>query len=163
MPKLKKLSLIVFTAVFMSPFYAGAADAASVTVAVSQVNPNSAVQTVTCVLLKPCALPFVINAGTPAQQSLTIHVGYTPGTMGLSFMTSGGFFYTDDTGDTTGFYNTLRLKQVQGNNPATYQITLFQPLALTAIAPILSVVREAKMKIAHPSVANLKITITPAP
>ena len=154
----------VLAALVLSPFYAGAAEAASLTVAVQQVGSNSTAQTVTCAAMQQnCVLPLVINAGQPTQQSLNIGVGFVTDGMILNFQSPQGYFYADDTGDTVGVYNTMWAKKVQGSAPATYQVTLFQPLSPTKLTRILSVAGEAKLGIAHPSVANLQITATPVP
>jgi hypothetical protein len=131
-----------------------AANAASLTVAVRQVNPNGAVQTVTCTLLqKGCVLPFVINAGQPTQQSLNIHVIYFSGGLALDFQTAGGYFYTSSTVGTNTAYNTLWNRRFQSGVSAPYTVTLFQPLGPNPFS--------RSFTIAGTSVASLQITATP--
>lgn len=141
----------------LSPFYAGAASAASLTVAVKQVNSDSAVKTVTCAKLqKNCVLPFVINAGQPTQQSLNINVTYVTGGMVLSFQTSNGYFYTDTAAGKIVTYNTLWIRPLQGSTPATSQVTLFQPFS-----PLLGMPGSPNAN--YSSFASLAITATPNP
>jgi hypothetical protein len=146
------LFVVVLAGLALSPLYAGVADAASLTVTVSQVNPNSAIQTVTCQLLKPgCVLPFVLNGG----QSLNINVTYYTGGLALSFQTPNGYFYTGNTVGGMTLYHALWNSPLQGSTP--YEITLFQPLAPRLLG------QGATSTTAHTSVANLTITATPGP
>ncbi len=134
----------------------GTAAAASLTVAIRQVNPNSAVQTVSCDLLKPnCVLPFVINAGQSTQQSVSIHVVYYNGGLALNFQTPGGYFYTDAAIGKMVLYSTLWSRPLQSSTP--YQAALFQPLAPSLIG------QGATSSAAHTPVAHLEITATPVP
>jgi hypothetical protein len=148
--------------VFIS-LHSAAAFSASLTVTIRQLNPDSAVQQVTCVDHQKCVLPLVINAGQPTTQSLNINIEYIPGDLLLEFQAPKGYFYADDTVDTIGFYNTIWSKAVPGDKPATYDVTLFQPLVPHMEALILSVAHEASLNIAHAAVANLEITTQPVP
>jgi len=149
--------LVVLTAAVISQAFAGTAYAASLTVAIKQVKPDSTVQTVTCTLLqKNCDLPFVINAGTPAQQSLNIHVVYFNGGLSLNFKTSGGYFYTANKIGNTVVYSPLWNERFQGSAPATFAATLFQPLASDPVRP-------NALDAAHTLVASLEITTKPGP
>lgn len=154
---MKRIIIAVLAGLVISPFVAGAASAASLTVAVRQVNPDSAPQTVTCQLKSSCNLPFVINAGQPSAQSLNINIAYVSGRMAVTFQIESKYFYTGDTGDTKNPYNVLWIKEVSGNAPASHQVTLFQPLSEGLID------RKPVWAIEHTSVANLEITATPVP
>lgn len=148
------LFLAVLAALVLSP---GAAYAASLKVAVRQVNPDSTTQTVTCEALKPgCVLPFVINAGQSTVQSLDIHVAYVHDKLVLTFQVDNKYFHARDAGGSTEPYNTLWFKAVSGNAPATYKVTLFQPLSLGLFDP-------KAMNATHSSVATLEIIATPVP
>lgn len=149
---------LVLAGLLLSPFYARAADAASLTVAVQQVGSNNAAQTVTCTLMqKGCVLPLVINAGQPTQQSVNINVVYFSGKLVINFQTPGGYFYTGNTVGKMVVYDTLWDGLLQGSAPATYTVTLFQPLAQGLMG------RETASTTAHTSVANLQVTATPNP
>jgi len=130
--------------------------AASVTVAVQQTG--GAAQTVTCSLAqKGCTLPFILNAGQAAQQSVTINVVYTNGAVLLSFQTPNGYFYTRNMNGKIVFYNALWNGALQGSKTATYSIGLSQPLAAGATSPMLT------SKSSQTPVATLLITATPSP
>jgi hypothetical protein len=148
--------LLVLTAAIILQVLAGTAYAASLTVTVKQVNPNSAAQTVTCTLLqKNCDLPFVMNAGTASQQSLNIHVAYFDGGLALNFQTVDGYFSTANKVGNTTIYNTMWNRKFQGSTPATFNIALFRPLAQNLFTPI-------SPSIKYTPVANLEITAIPA-
>jgi len=155
---MKRIIIAVLAGFVFSPFYAGAAYAASLTVAVKQVNPDSAVQTITCELLKPgCDMSFVINAGQPTQQSLNIHVAFIKDGLALTFKTPDGFFYTDQKVGDRVSYNTLWGTRFQDSStPSTNQVTLFEPLAQRIPALFMGTSQPT-------SIAKLEITATPNP
>jgi hypothetical protein len=149
---------VVLAGVALSPFYAGAAEAASLTVAVQQVGSNSAAQTVTCTA--KCTLPLIINAGTSVQQSLNIQIIQATNSLVFKFQEGSGNFYASDTGSKNGINFTLWGKPIPAGKPATYDVTLFQPLVQYTVPPIAP---GASANIAHSPVANLEITLTPVP
>lgn len=140
----------------ISQAFGDTAKAASLTVTIRQVNPNSAPQTVTCTLLqKNCDLSLVINAGTAAQQSVNVHVVYLDGGLALNFKSAGGYFSTASTIGTTIVYTPLWSRRLQdGIN--TFSVALFQPLAPT---PFRSVAPDAN----YTAVSSLEITATSSP
>jgi hypothetical protein len=146
------------TAGVFSHAFADIPHVASLTVAVKQAGSESAAQTVTCELLqKQCVLPFMINAGTSAQQSVNIQVVYYKGGLSLNFQTSGGYFSTGSTVGKDVVYQPLWASPLQGSGPTTYTVELFQPLTPNLLGP------AAASTAAHTSVAKLEITATPVP
>ena len=142
-------------------FHSESAFSASLTVAVRQVNPDGALQQITCAVHQAnCVVPVALNGG---QISLTVHVEYAPGNLLLEFQSPTGYYYANETVDTVGLYRTIWGKAVPGVQPATYHVTLFQPLVSHMEAPILSVAQEAAKSITHAVVVNLQITTTPGP
>ena len=98
--------------------------AGSLTVEVRQINPDSAVQKVVCDK-RSCDLPFVINAGTAAQQSVIMHVNnYQGGGMLLSFVSPGKILLVSDMGAKNS-YSSGYSKPLLSSKPATYKITLY--------------------------------------
>ncbi len=152
----RSVSVLLLTVLAFLP--CESAFAASVMVAIKQLNPNSATQQTTCALAqKNCVLPLTINAGLPTAQSLNVQVKYIAGRLILMFQTSNGYYYVGDTGSTKGFYNVMWGRPVNGSQPATYNITLAQPLTQYYLPT------PPAVNVAHPSVANLQITATPGP
>jgi hypothetical protein len=150
-------ALLFLAAIVLSPTFVEAADVASLTVAVRQMNPDSAATTVACTLLqKQCNLQLVINAGTEAQESVTIQVVYHRGGLALNFKTDGGYFYTSSAIGNDVVYHTLWSAPLRGG-VSNYTVNLFQPLTPNLIGP------GSTSTTPHTSVAKLEITATTAP
>jgi len=154
---MKKIIIAVLAGLVFLLFHAGAAYAGSLTVAVKQVNSDSAAQIVTCEpLQKNCVLPFIVNKGLPTEQAVNINVVYFTNGLALNFQTPSGYFYTDAMIGKTAIYNALWSRPLQGSTPAAYQITLFRPLSTLLGIP-------GAPNTDYSAFASLAITATPNP
>jgi len=122
-----------------------AAFSASLTVKIRQLNPDGAVQQVTCAPKTKCLLPIDIQTGA-TKETLTVHVLFVPGNVLFEFETPKGFFYAGDTTPADS-HNILYEPRWHGvkpqKTPSTTNVTLFLPLVPHAeMAPILNAVKQ---------------------
>jgi len=148
----------------LASLHSQAASSASLTVKVRQLNPDGAVQQVTCAEKQKCVLPVDIQTG-PTKETLTISIHFAKGSLLAEFKNSKGYLYASSKlSDNSTSYEPIWHRPLTQGQTATDDVTLLLPAVPDAsMAPILDAAREAKLKTAHPSVATLEITTQPAP
>ena len=93
--RLLRFLLLPFLFCFLTS-HASAASAASLNVKVRQVNPDGAVQQVTCTDKEfKCLLPIDIQTGA-TKETLTVHVLDVPGNVLFEFETPKGYLYAGE-------------------------------------------------------------------
>jgi hypothetical protein len=127
-------------------------------VKIRQVNPDSAIQQVTCTDNTNCLLPIDIQTGT-TKETLTVHVLFVPGNVLFEFETPKGYLYAGDKNPADAehaAYETIWTRAKAQSTASIAPVTLFLPLVPHAeVAPMLSAVQQ--------SVADLEITTEQAP
>lgn len=156
--RLFRLLLSAFLFCFAT-VHGGAASAASLNVKVRQVNPDSAIQQVTCTDKEfKCLLPLDIQTGA-TKETLTVHVLFVPGNALFEFESPKGYLYAGDRPQADKdypVYETIWHKAPVRNKPSTHDVTLFLPLVPRAGGvPILTAAQQP--------VADLAITMEEAP
>jgi|SRR6185437_2467384 len=138
--------------------HGSAASAASLNVKIRQVNPDSAIQQVTCAPNTKCLLPIDIKTGA-TKQTLTVHVLYVPGNVLFEFETPKGYLYAGDKNPADAehaAYETIWTRGKAQSTASISPVTLFlPPVPHAEVAPMLSAVQQ--------SVADLEITTVQAP
>ena len=131
---------------------------ASLTVKIRQVNPDSAIQQVTCTNNTKCLLPIDIQTGA-TKQTLIVHVLFVPGNVLFEFETPKGYLYAGDKTPADkqhAVYETIWTRGKAQSKTTISPVTLFLPLVPHAeVAPMLSAGQQP--------VADLEITTEQAP
>lgn len=113
--------------------HANAASTASLNVKIRQLNPDSAIQQAICADGKQCQLTLPLVTAQGKKTDLTVSAFFVPNTMLLRFQTPDGYFYTRDktVTDQHQDYETTLHKKVTPEKSATYDVTLYLPMAST--------------------------------
>ena len=139
--------------------HSNAASAASLSVKIRQVNPDSAPQQVTCTRDTKCVLPLKIKTNQSQTVDVNVRIEFVPGNALLEFQTGKGFLYAGDKNPPNkqhGTYEVIWHSAVAKDKASVSGVTLFLPAVPHAeVAPILQVPQQA--------VADLEITLEAAP
>jgi hypothetical protein len=158
--------LLLSAVVSLISLHSQPALSASLAVTIRQLNPDSAIQQVTCAEKQKCLLPIDIETKQGKKETLTALILFAPGRALFQFQTTDGFLYAWDKkpGDENAVYETIWHELTPAKKPLTGNVTLFLPAVSRAVgAPILNVAHEAAQKVDHQPVADLEITVAAAP
>jgi hypothetical protein len=156
----RKASSVLLAVLFLFiSLHSEAAFSASLMVTIKQINPDSAIQRVTCAERQLCLLPIAIQTQQGQNETVNVSTTFTPGNLTLLFPTPQGDLFAGDKGATNGHYSPIWHISVAKDKPSTHDITLFVP-----VSP--SVGGAPKAVVPHPTynpVATIEITTQPAP
>ena len=130
----RTVSLWLLSLLFLlMSLHSEAAFSASLTVKIRQVNPDGAIQQVTCTDNTNCLLPLNIQTGTTSE-TVTVHLLFAPGNVLFDFETPKGYLYARDSkpSDPRAFYRTLWHGSTAKDNPSVNDVSLFLPLVARA-------------------------------
>ena len=142
----------------------GSAFAASLTVKIRQINPNGAVQQVTCAENTRCPVPVTIQTAGKTD-TVTVNITFVKETLLAEFQTAKGFLYSaNNLTDKNALYETIWHSALPKDKASTADVTLYLPaVRLAPSAPMLGVAKEAAAKVSHQAVATLEITVQRGP
>jgi hypothetical protein len=156
----KTIFLLFSLSVLLMCVNSEAAFSASLTVAIRQINPDSAPQKITCVYHQKCAIQLKINGG---QTTLDVNIQYIPSKMIFQFQSSEGYFYTAPKGSQKGWYSVFWAQNTPADS-STSGITLFRPtVSHPETARLLSIEQETAHNVVHTRVADLEIAAKSVP
>jgi hypothetical protein len=154
----RKSRVFLLPLLLLASLHSQAAFSASLTVKIRQLNPDGAVQQVTCAAMQKCLLPVDIQSGA-TKETLTLNVNLMRGTLLAKFQTPKGFLFVGDTFFGDSVYKPIWQRVLTPGKASTEVVTLYLPAMPRPIeAPMLDVAHETALKIAHPVVATLEIT-----
>lgn len=161
--RLFRLLLLAFLFCFAT-VHSGAASAASLNVKIRQINPDGAVQQITCAEKKKCELPLDVQSGS-TKQTLKVNVMFAVPRMLIRFQTPQGNLWAGDANsDNHRFYETFWPRTLSEGKTSTENVTLYSLAGPTPImVTMVDADREAGLKITHTAVATVEITTQTAP